>query len=71
VPGHAGPDGPIPFNESEALLVNGRLMELKGLRELMEEVRRLSCQTRGVAGILMAQVNKPNAVQAGALSGRP
>ncbi|HQN75459.1 MAG TPA: hypothetical protein PLR51_01715 [Methanomassiliicoccales archaeon] len=41
-----GCDTGLPFNEGEKLLVNGQLVEVAGLEEIMEEVRRLKISKR-------------------------
>ncbi|MHC1680440.1 MAG: hypothetical protein AB9860_04210 [Methanomassiliicoccales archaeon] len=61
-----GCDTGISFNESEKLLVNGQLVELVGLDEIMEEVRKLKLsQRKQVADELLARAMERKVVPEG------
>ena len=63
----AGCDTGLSFNEGEKLLVNGQLVGLNGLEEIMEEVRKLKIPWRKqVADELLARAKGRNAVPDGA-----
>lgn len=54
------------MNEGEKLLVNGQLVEVPGLDEIMEEVRRLKlAQRKQVADELLARARSRNVVPEG------
>lgn len=54
------------MNEGEKLLVNGQLVELVGLDEIMEEVRRLKIpQRKRVADELLSRARARKAVPEG------
>ena len=54
------------MNEGEKLLVDGQLVELIGLDEMMEEVRKLKLQSRKqVADELLARAKERHAVPDG------
>jgi len=56
----------LSFTEGEKLLVNGILVELIGLDEIMEEVRRLKlAQRKKVADELLARAKERKAVPEG------
>lgn len=59
-------DNGLSFNEAEKLLVNGQLVELIGLEEIMEEVRKLKLpQRKQVADELLARAKERKAVPEG------
>lgn len=61
-----GCDTGLSLNEGEKLLVNGQLVELSGLEEIMEEVRRLKIpQRKKVADELLARAKARHAVPEG------
>lgn len=61
-----GCDTGLSFNESEKLLINGQLVELVGLEEIMEEVRKLKLpQRKQVADELLARAKGRKAVPDG------
>lgn len=61
-----GCDTGLSFNEGEKLLVNGQLVELIGLEEIMEEVRRLKMpQRKQVADELLSRAKARNVVPEG------
>lgn len=58
-----GCDTGLSFSEGEKLLVNGQLVELSGLEELMEQVRRMKlAQRRQVADELLAMAKARNEI---------
>ncbi len=61
-----GCDTGLSFNEGEKLLVNGQLVELIGLEEIMEEVRKLKIsQRKQVADELLARAMVRKAIPEG------
>lgn len=61
-----GCDTGLSLSEGEKLLVNGQLVELVGLDEIMEEVRKLKIpQRKLVADELLARAKARNAVPEG------
>jgi len=59
-------DTGISLNEGEKLLVNGQLVEIAGLDDIMEEVRRLKIsQRKQVADELLARAKERQAVPEG------
>ncbi len=59
-------DTGLSLNEGEKLLVNGQLVEVAGLDEIMEEVRRLKIpQRKQVADELLARAKSRHAVPDG------
>ena len=61
-----GCDTGLSLNEGEKLLVDGQLVELIGLDEMMEEVRKLKLQSRKqVADELLARAKERHAVPDG------
>jgi hypothetical protein len=61
-----GCDNGLSFNEGEKLLVNGQLVELPGLDEIMEQVRRMKMpQRRLVADELLSLAKARKAVPEG------
>lgn len=61
-----GCDTGLSFNEGEKLLVNGQLVELNGLDEIMEGVRKLKISRRKeVADELLARAKERNSVPEG------
>ncbi len=61
-----GCENGLSFNEGEKLLVNGQLVELNGLDEIMEGVRKLKIQKRKlVADELLARAKERNDVPEG------
>lgn len=61
-----GCDTGLSLNEREKLLVNGQLVEVPGLDEIMEEVRRLKVsQRKQVADELLARAKSRNTVPEG------
>jgi hypothetical protein len=61
-----GCDNGLSLNEGEKLLVNGQLVEIAGLDEIMEEVRRLKMpQRKLVADELLARARSRHAVPEG------
>lgn len=61
-----GCDTGLSINEGEKLLVNGQLVELVGLDEIMEEVRRLKIpQRKLVADELLSRAKARNTVPEG------
>ncbi len=61
-----GCDTGLSFNEGEKILVNGQLVELVGLDEIMEEVRKLKLpQRKKVADELLARAKERKAVPEG------
>lgn len=58
-----GCDTGLSLNEREKLLVDGQLVELVGLEEIMEEVRKLKVpQRKLVADRLLAMVKERNTI---------
>jgi len=61
-----GCDTGLSLNEGEKLVVNGQLVELAGLEEIMEEVRKLKVpQRKQVADELLARAIERKAVPEG------
>ena len=61
-----GCDTGLSFNEGEKLLVNGQLVELAGLDDIMEEVRKLKLsQRKRVADELLLRAKERKAVPEG------
>ncbi|MHC1709683.1 MAG: hypothetical protein AB9819_04685 [Methanomassiliicoccales archaeon] len=61
-----GCDTGLSLNEGEKLVVSGQLVELAGLEEIMEEVRKLKLpQRKQVADELLARAKERKAVPEG------
>lgn len=61
-----GCDTGLSFNEGEKLLVNGQLVELAGLDDIMEEVRKLKLsQRKRVADELLLRAKERKTVPEG------